>query len=172
MKVGVVALLLVSLLLASCAPEPGPDESVWETILNIGSLGFLCERGWFGFGPCEYEDNLVALMRVLIGILTFALFYMAASAVPGLREQRNIAITVSIILAIISVIFIPNSIFLGIGAAYGTLVAVIMIGAPIAGGFILYRSMSDSHWVVKVVVLVILFLILTAVKSFATGVLS
>ena len=46
-KVGVISLLLVSLLLVSCAPSPGPSEGIWDTILSIGSLGFLCERGWF-----------------------------------------------------------------------------------------------------------------------------
>ena len=175
-KVAVISLLLVSLLLTLpfvSAQGPGPSVGdVWDTILEIGSLGFLCERGWFGLGPCDYENNLVALMRVLIGILTFALFYMGASAVPGLREQRNIAITVSIILAIISVIFIPNAILKVIGAAYATVVAVIMIGAPVAGGFLLYRSMSDQHWVVKVMVLVILLIILTLVKAAAGGLIS
>ena len=168
-KVGVISLLLVSLLLVNFVTASPPETSAWDTILEVGSLGFLCERGWFGLGSCDYENNLVALMRVLIGILTFALFYMGATQVPGLKEQRNIAITVSIILAIISVIFIPNAILKGIGAAYATLVAVIMIGAPVAGGFILYRSMSDQHWVVKVIVLVILLIILTLVKAAAGG---
>lgn len=169
-KVGVVVLLLFSLLLAGCPPEPSPsDTDVWGTILKVGSLGFLCN---FTNSPgCEPNENdLVALMRVLIGILTFALFYMAASAVPGLKEQRNIAITVSIILAIMSVIFIPPSILIGIGAAYSTLVAIVIIGAPILGGFILYRSMSDSHWVFKVIVLVLILLLLTAVKYFARNI--
>jgi len=132
--------------------------------LSIGSLGYLCD---FASGPQCRESDLVALMRVLIGILTFSLFYMGASAVPGLREQRNIAITVSLVLAIISVIFIPPSIFIGIGAAYATLVAAVIIGAPVLGGLILYRAMSDQHWLVKVFVLVLLFLLLTAVKKFA-----
>jgi len=170
-KVAVVGILLVSLLLAGCpfdsgSAGPPSDVNIWQTVLKIGSLGFLCN---FSKSPtCQAGDNdLVALMRILIGILTFALFYMAASAVPGLRDQRNIAVVVSIILAIMSVIFIPASVLIGIGSAYGALVAIVMIGAPTVGGFLLYRALSDQHWFFKVAVLGIILLLLTAVKYFA-----
>lgn len=178
-KVGVVSLLLISLLLASCVPDSKnaapSDLDIWGTILNIGSLGFLCDNpgvevfGYSFFRKCNTEANLVALMRVLIGILTFALLYMGTSAVPGLNQNRNVSIAVSIILAIMSVIFIPNSVLLGIGAAYGSLVAIIMIGAPVLGGFLLYRSMSDQHWAFKVLVLVTILGILTLVKNLVSG---
>ena len=163
-KVGVISLLLVSLLLASCAPAPGPDESVWGTILKIGSLGFL-KSG-------DYGNNIVAFVRVLLGILIFALLYMGTSAVPGLREQRNIAITVSIILAIIVVIFIPPAILVGIGSAYSTLFAVVILGAPIVALFLLYRTLNESSIVLKLGLLIIMLITLIAVKTTSEGYLS
>ena len=181
-KLAIVGLLLVSLLLASCVPDsnnsgPPSDVDIWGTIISIGSLGFLCDQQdvkepLFGITilqRCDKEANLVALMRVLIGVLTFALLYMGTSAVPALNQNRNVSIAVSIILAIMSVIFIPNSVLLGIGAAYGTLVAIIMIGAPVVVGFIIYRAMSESHWAFKVLLLVVLLGILTLVKYWVTG---
>lgn len=168
-KVGVISILVLSLLLASCAPEPGPTQGAWDTILEIGSLGFLCDSTWFGLGPCDYEHDLVALMRVLLGILVFALLYMGTASVPGLKENRNISITVSIILAVIAVIFIPPSILRGIGSAYGTLVAVILLGAPILGIFLLYRTLDDQSVGVKIGLLVVLLLILSAIKNFSGG---
>ena len=173
-KAGVISLLLVSLLLVNfvaASPYPSPETSVWDTILSIGSLGFLCERSWFGVGSCNYEQNLVAFMRILIGILIFSLLYTGTRAVPGLKENRNIAITVSIILAIISVIFIPSSILIGIGAAYSTLFAVVILAVPIVAGFILYRSMSDENIWFKVAILVLLWLALTGLKNVVVGLL-
>jgi len=163
-KVGVISLLLVSLLLASCAPSPGPSEGIWETVLEIGSLGFL------NIG--DAENNIVAFVRILLGVLIFALLYMGASAVPGLKEQRNIAITVSIILAIISVIFIPASILVGIGSAYSTLFALVLLGAPIVAIFLLYRTLNESSIVLKLGLLIILLLILIAVKTTSEGYLT
>ena len=168
---GVVSLLVVFLLVASCAPAPGPSTSIWDTVLQIGSLGFLCKSTFFGLG-CDYEGGLVAFMRVLIGILIFALLYMAASAVPGLSANRNIAITVSIILALMSVIFIPSSVLVGIGAAYATILSVVLIGAPIAGGLLLFRMVSGdsrSGLAMRIVLLLLLIFVLTAVKNYAGG---
>ncbi|MDP3698268.1 MAG: hypothetical protein Q8R47_01640 [Nanoarchaeota archaeon] len=171
-KVGVISLLLISLLLASCAPAPGPSAGVWETILEIGSLGFLCERGWFGLGPCNYENNLVALMRVLIGILVFALLYMGTSAVRGLKENRNIAITVSIILAIMSVIFIPDALLLAIGTAYATITLILLILlflAPLILLFIIIPGDSRRNHLIRVFLLIALYLLLTGLKNTAGG---
>lgn len=179
-KVGVVSLLLVALLVASCAPAPGPSGSeVWETILEIGSLGFLCKNepvnlffGLVTIDRCNREAGLIALMRILIGILVFALLYMGTSAVPGLNQNRNIAITVSLILAVMSVIFIPESVLIGIGSAYATIISVILIGAPIVGGLLLFRMIpvnSRGGIGMRIIMLLLLIFVLTAVKNYAGG---
>ena len=179
-KVGIIGLLLVLFLLAGlphamARSEIGPSgQNIWDTILKIGSLGYLCNLTLPKTTCQTNENDLVALMRVLIGILTFALFYMGASAVPGLNEQKNIAITVSIILAIMSVIFIPSEVLIGIGAAYSTIVSVILIGAPIVGGLLLFRMVpGDSRGGIgmRIIILLLLIFVLTAVKNYAGGLL-
>ncbi len=172
-RVGIFSILLVLLLITSCAPAPGPSgPDIWDNILSIGSLGFLCERGGVGVGLCDYENNLIALMRILIGILVFALLFMGASAVPGLNENRNIAVAVSLVLTIMSVIFIPQSVLVGIGAAYSTIISVILIGAPIVGGLVLFRMIpGDTRGGIgiRIVLLLLLIFVLTAVKNYAGG---
>src|SRR3989338_1919714 len=171
-KVGVIGVLVIFLFLVSCAPSPGPSKGVWDTILNIGSLEFLC-RGGITASVCDFVGGLVSLMRVLIGILVFALLYLGASAVPGLRENRNIAIVVCIILSLMTVIFIPTEVIVGIGAAYSTLLAAILIAAPIVGGMLLFRAIpgnSRGGIVLRIVILLLLVWILIAVKHYASGV--
>ncbi|HLD39829.1 MAG TPA: hypothetical protein VJB13_01685 [Candidatus Nanoarchaeia archaeon] len=171
-KVGVIGVLVIFLFLVSCAPSPGPSKGVWDTILNIGSLEFLC-RGGITASGCDFVGGLISLMRVLIGIVIFALLYMGASAVPGLSNNRNIAITVSLILAIISVIFIPSEVLVGIGAAYSLLFSVILIGAPIVGGLLLFRAIpGDSRGgiVARIIILCLLIWGLALLKHYAGGV--
>lgn len=179
-KAGVISLLLVVLLLVSCTPDPGPSASdIWQTILQIGSLGFLCKDvpiTIFGvsFTVCNREEGLISLMRILIGILVFALLFMGTAAVPGLNQNRNISIAVAAILSVMSVIFIPESVLVGIGAAYSTLISVILIGAPIVGGLLLFRMIpGDSRFGlgVRIIILFLLIFVLTAVKNYAGGLL-
>ena len=174
-KVGIFSLLLlVLLLIASCTPAPGPSgPDIWDNVLKIGSLGYLCN---FTSSPgCEPNENdLVALMRLLIGILVFALLYMGTSAVPGLNGNRNVSIAVSLVLTIMSVIFIPSSVLIGIGAAYSTILSVILIGAPIVGGLVLFRMIpGDTRGGIglRIVLLLLLIFVLTAVKNYAGGLL-
>lgn len=152
-KLVVIGILLVFLLVASCTPETGPSgEEIWEKILWFGTLGFLG----------DYDGGMVGFMRILIFILVFGLIYTASGAVPGLN--RNVAIVVSLILSIMSVLFIPNSILIGVGAAYATIVSVILIGAPIVGGYLLFRAIPEEHRLARITVLLLLLLVLIAVK--------
>ena len=158
-KAGVMALILFSLFLASCTPASGPSaDDIWDKVVKIGSLGFL------GDSP---ENDLIALTRVLIFILIFALLF-EGSKLTGL--SRNSAIVVSAVLAIMSTIFIPASILLGIGAAYSTVIAILIVGAPVVGGLLVHRIFSgDSggHKVARLFILVILSLYLFAVMNAA-----
>lgn len=158
-KVGVVSLLVISLLLASSASALDPSDSVWDTILQIGSLGFL-------------QGNLAAFMRILVGILVFALLYMGARAVPGLRENKNVAIAVSVILAIMSVIFIPDTLLLAIGTAYATITLILLILlflAPLILLFIIVPGDSRRNHLIRVILLIALYLLLTGLKNTAGG---
>jgi len=157
----IVFLILSTFLLASCASQ-SPGEGINKTIQNIIAIGQLKFLG------VDSENMLTGFMRVLIFILVFALLF-EGSRLIGL--SRNIGITIAIVLSIISVIFIPGSVLAGIGAAYGTLVAFILIGIPVVIGlWALYAIPATSRWQVslKIVIILILIWILMAIKGHAT----
>lgn len=161
----ILILLLGSMLLVSCGTDRDDSEigGIFDDIIDIGRLEFL------GF----YDDNaLVGFMRILVGILVFAVLFELARLVG---MSRNIGITVAIIFAIMSVIFIPGSILAGIGAAYATLVAFVLIGIPVlGGGYALYRIPSSNRGLIflKMGIIVLLLWILIAVRGQATELLN
>ena len=129
--------MLLALPMASAA---GPLEfigNVWNKILMIGGLSFLQ-----GFG-------LVGFTRILIWILTFALFFAVMSffGAEGAAERktfaflkRNQAMIIAAVLATISAIFLPATAILAVGAGWATAVGLILIGTPILGlGYVLWR---------------------------------
>ena len=159
-KLAIIGILLVFLLVVSCTPEPGPSaEDIWQKVLWFGTLGFVG----------DYDGGMVGFMRILIFILVFGLLYTVAGVVPGLNQNRNLAIAVALILSIISILFIPDAILIGVGAAYATIVSVILIGAPIVGGYLLFRAIPEDNKLARIFVLLVLLFVLIAVKSHATG---
>lgn len=159
-----VFLLVVfsSLFLTSCddMDEDFGVEAVFEKIIDIATLDYF-----------DDEAVLPGVMRVLIAILVFALLF-EGSRLIGLNT--NVGITVALVLAVISVIFIPNNVLIGIGSAYGTLVAFLLVGIPVfVGGYALYALPADNRWLVglKIVIILVLIWILVAVKSHAKGLL-
>ncbi len=128
--------VLLALPLVSAA---GPLEfigDVWNRILMIGGISFLQ-----GFG-------LVAFTRILIWILTFALFFavmsLGAGGESGKRAfaflKRNHAMVIAAVLATISAIFLPAAAILAVGTGWATAVGLILIGAPIVGlGYVLWN---------------------------------
>ncbi len=162
-RVGVIGLvLLFSLFIVSCTAEAGPSlGDIWNKLLWFGSLGFLGEN----------EFGLVGFMRILLVVLVFALLY-EGSRVAGLSQ--NIGIVVSAILAIISVIFIPNAVLVGIGAAYATIVSIVFIGVPVVGGLLVFRTIPGNtrgEVIIRIIILLILLMILISAKSHATDLL-
>ena|SRR3989344_1378219 len=171
-KAGVISVLLISLFLLSCAPSPGPTKGIWDTILDLGSLEFLC-KDRVRADECNFVGGLVSLMRILIGILIFALLYLGASAIPGLSNNRNIAITVCLILSVMSVIFIPTEVLVAIGASYSTLISVMLVAAPIVAGLLLFRAIpgdSSGGIVARIIILFLLIYALYLIKHYAGGV--
>lgn len=162
-RAGVISLvLLLSILVVSCTTEPGPSfKDIWNKLLWFGSLGFLGEN----------EFGLVGFMRILLVVLVFALLY-EGSRVAGFSQ--NTGIVVSAILAIISVIFIPNAVLAGIGAAYATIVSIVFIGVPVVGGLLVFRMIPGNtrgEIFIRIIILLILLMILISVKSHATDLL-
>lgn len=154
-------LLLVStMFLTSCAQGQGLSFSgVFDKVLSIGKLEFL--------GITTGENGLVGFMRIMVFILVFTIFYVGVRLV---FNQQNIALVIAAVLAIISTIFIPGQVLAGIGVAYATIVSVVLIGAPIAGGAVaLYMVPGTNRWLIALRICIILLMIwvLMAVNSHA-----
>lgn len=119
-----LALTLLLLILVSAgsalAAEPTGIGGFVSKILDVGSLKFL------GVGA---DNQLIGFIRIVIGILVFAILYMGLSMIPNMN--KTIAITIGILLAIITAIFFPKEILLMFGETYATIFALIIIGGPI-----------------------------------------
>lgn len=162
-SVVILSLVVLSLLLVACTDRAGNItlKPVWDKIIEAGQLKFLGSS----------DNALVGFMRVLVAILVFALLF-EASRLSGL--SRNIGITVSIILAVMSAIFIPGNILAGIGGAYATVVAFMLLGVPVIGGFYaLWRIPSTNRmWIaLKIVVILLLLWILISIKTHASTII-
>ena len=162
-KKGVVVTFLISLLslLTACTATGLPSGiEIWNKILWFGSLG------WLG-----HTDNPMAgFMRIMIFILVFAILYELANLTGFLG--RNVAITIALVISLISAVFIPGSVLAGIGAAYGTIVALFLIGLPVVGGlygFFRIPTTTRFHRFMRLVVLLILLAVLIAVKNHAVA---
>ena len=150
-------LLLLSMFLVSCQQAGISGESIYNKIIWFGSLGFLGATG----NPME------GFMRILVITLVFAIFYELGGLI---QLTPSIRITVSLILAIMSGIFIPGTVLAGIGAAYGTLVALFLIGLPVIGGlYAIYRIPGTTRFYIflRIVIILILLTILISVKVHA-----
>lgn len=99
------------------------------SVLNIGKLDFL-------FGGSSPDNQLIGFIRIALAILVFTIIYMGLSAINTVASNaipKNIAITIGIILAIITAVFTPGSVLLMFGETYAVIFALLLIGGPIAG---------------------------------------
>tara|TARA_Y100000310_G_scaffold330279_1_gene401654 strand:- start:903 stop:1451 length:549 start_codon:yes stop_codon:yes gene_type:complete len=163
LKRGALTAFVLSLVLfiTSCGGGGGGGLTamqVWKQILWVGKLGFLGITG---------ENALTGFMRLMIFILVFAIFFELANLTGFLN--RNIAIVIALIISIISAVFMPGAVLIGIGSTYSTLVALVLIGAPVLAGFYaLYRiPATGAGLVARIIILLILLWILLAVKAYA-----
>lgn len=165
----VILLMLSSVFLTGCKKDAsGVEEitleSIWEKVLSIGKLDFL------GGDVATKGQNFVGFMRIMIGILIFAILSAVAAAVLP-EGARGTGTIVSIILAVITSIFLPGSVLAGIGAAYGTLVAFFLMGMPIVGGGYLLHIMprDNRFWIaLRIALILVLIWVLIAIKNQAS----
>ncbi len=139
-------------------------KNVWESVLSVGSLGFL------GVTP---DTAVVAFTRILLVIFVFAILFgvlsgFGGSAGPLSFLSRGQAGVVAGIIAIMTGIFFPPSVILAIGTEWATLVSLILLGAPIlALSFLLWTIPKDScAWrFLRLVVGLLLFWIVSAMRQ-------
>lgn len=113
--------LVLGLLMASSVLAVNPIDSLGDTLSKwigkIGSLSFLGGN----------EDQLIGFLRILYGILVFTLMYLAFHAISD-KIPKNIAITISIILAIMVAIFTPGTVLITFAGSYSVAAATILLG--------------------------------------------
>ena len=106
-------------------------DSLWSNLITFGNLH------WLGYS----DANLVlGLMRILLWFLIFTLFFAVMTGLGSEKGSapmkffgRKQAAIVAAILATIAVIFIPPNILAATGTGWATLVALVLIGAPVVG---------------------------------------
>lgn len=135
--------LLMALLLVSFASATVLDDL--ETLKN--DIGLT-------------EPLVVVLVRVAILLLITFLLYEGISHL-GLSQGTSVA--VSLILGIISAVFIPGSVLLAISTTYGTIFSLLLLLIPIAALlFIIYVIIPGTSlgWRALRILLIILVLVL------------
>ncbi|MEK6951038.1 MAG: hypothetical protein AABX13_04925 [Nanoarchaeota archaeon] len=158
-----ISLLVLSFFLLACTDASGSItvKPIWDKILNVASLQFL--------GVTE-GNALIAFMRLLVAILVFAVLFELGRLTP---LGRNTAIVVAAILAIMSAIFIPGNLLAGIGGAYATVVAFVLLGIPVLGGFYALMAIpgtSRGMIALRLAVILLLLWILISIKTHALAI--
>jgi len=91
------------------------------------------------FSFSSFLDN-IWLVRFSIFLLILSVLYISASKV--FKDKKNIAITISFTIALMSAIFIPDQTIISIKYLYSLYGILIMLGIPI--GIIYYLGFSNS----------------------------
>ncbi len=170
-------LLLLLLLLLILLPSTiaVSIDSIWQQILSIGNLGFL------GFSSGQ---GIIAFTRILLWIATFTLFFAVITTFAKAKRgndaltffNKNQAMIISAVLAIMVAIFLPPEVILGVGSGWATAVAFLLIGLPVFGVVWLLWHIpftgSDTKFtvLVKLFLCLILFWILTVIKNYVGGI--
>lgn len=161
-KIGVLFLFLLFLPLVH-ADLGDTLKNAWETVLSVGSLGFL------GVSP---DTAVVAFTRLLILFFVFAVLYGVLSGFGGEAGplsflSRGQAVAVALVISIIAAIFMPASVLLAVGTSWATAVALILLLLPILGfAFLLWTLPNDScGWkFIKLIMTILLFWIVSSMK--------
>lgn len=160
-----ICIILISAFGVMAAPAEGTGlfdiiGNAVDKILSIGSLTFL-------FGDSA-DNKFFGFIRISYAILIFAVLYMGLSLIPNFSRQT--AITIGIILAIISAVFTPTSLLATFGTTYATIFALLFIVGPIIGVLaLLFMTGTPSRLVagLKILALTALLLIVNEISHWA-----
>jgi len=157
-------LILLGLLLGAMALPTVQAAEPWDTIKQVVTLEPLMRiLGFSALNPLE------GLVRMLILVVLFAVFFAGAEM---LKLGKNISITIAAVFALISAIFIPGSVILAIGAGYGTLISVLLLGVPVvilAGAFFWLKDSPKSRLLVMILMVWVLYQMQGHIVRFGTG---
>jgi hypothetical protein len=133
--------LLFTIILTSFV-SAGPLDVLDNFPNYLGEIGNLNFMG--------VESQVVGLLRILVGILVFTIFYVLAGALSHIGDselfsQRQ-AVVVALILSIITSIFIPSAILITFGGSLGILVSTLLLSLIFGGiGFLIYHTDTPSR---------------------------
>jgi hypothetical protein len=140
-------LILLSTLLAMpvALADLGIISRVWDKIMYIGDLSYFFSNA----------GAVVALTRLLLGIVVFTLFFAVFTVVLPRKAgtagttttgvsidylNKNQAGIISAVLAIMVMIFIPAEVILAVGTGWATLVSLLLVGAPVVAiGILIWK---------------------------------
>ena len=126
----IASLLAIPAVLAQQAPDP------------VSMLRNLFEKniGWL-FVDFTGTAGSMFWLRFMLWIVLFAAYYaVLIGVVPNFKARKNTALPVALVMAIISVVFIPNGILTSIGKAYGITVTFLLMGLPIGAAIYIMHS--------------------------------
>ncbi len=151
--------LIFGLLMAGSALAANPIDSLGDTISNlIGKIGSLSFLG-------GSEAQLLGFLRILYGILVFTLMYLAFHGFTD-KVPKNIAITLSIILAIMVVIFTPGTVLIAIAGSYSVAAATVIFGGLLGAAIWFVIGTKTETWFAVVTKIFLLLLVTWLVGQF------
>ncbi len=133
--------------------------TISKIVINIVTLRFLVDLGILK----GMIDPMEGFTRLLLLILLFALLFRLLSGFN--LVGKGTAVAIALVIALMTVIFIPGSVLLAIGASYGTLFSLILMLVPIGLGFAAYWFLKDYPWI-RVMVMLLLWWILTQMENY------
>lgn len=155
-------LLLISTFLVSCTTTGGPGKNIFEEIITMKYL-----HDW-GIISATIEP-IEGFTRFLLLIFLFALLFKAAEL---LKLGKNIAVTIALVISLMTVIFIPSTILLTVGTTYGTVFSLILLAAPVLLGLGGYFLLKEYHWIRAILMGGLWFILWQMddhIKNFAVG---
>jgi hypothetical protein len=127
----------------------------------------------------DSADKLVGITRILFGILLFTIYFALLTAVSGsgkelkfLTERKHVMI-ISLILSLISAIFIPSTVLLVSGSGLAMLISVLLVGGPVLGMiYVMWKFPEEDtkkSYIVKLVLSAILLWVVYVMKDSFNG---
>ncbi len=168
---------LLSFILASFAvfaASPDATDNLLQNILNwivyIGALGWIADLAVSA--GVSSDQALLGMLRVIIGIAVFSIIYAGAFF---LQNQKNIRITISLVITLIAMIFLPSAAIVAFGTAMGSLLGFALIAlvmAPLAYAYVTIPKDDLGSRIFRVVIFGAGMVSLNAAKQFAIDTLS
>ena len=154
------------------AADTGIMSNLWYKVLSIGNLSFI---------GLSDGSIVAAFVRLLIWILLFTVFFAVITGLGGKEGtapmsvfNRGQAGIVAAVIATIGAIFLPAQVLLATVAGWATAVSLLLIGGPVVGiGVLLMKYPGQGQEtkmtvLIKLVLCLLLFWILTAMKFHVT----